>query len=275
MRPDSSAIAVPPFPPGIAWIGSEPAAVERICAGGPLVVHFVDVAHPSSVRTITYLRAWAERYGGLGLSVIGVNSPRFPFTADPAKLAAALERLEVGFPFAADPAYEAWHSYGCEGWPSLFLWGTGGALRWYHFGEGEYRATEEAIRDELEGAEDRLPEPMEPLRATDAPGAIVAVPSQEVFPGGSISEPWVAMADEPSLELDYAAGEAWASVDGIGSLTVSVDGARPSTVDVTAPGAYRLASHGHHEEHRLTLRASPGLDVYCVGFAAGVPRGAR
>ncbi len=270
MRPDSSGIAVPPFPPGIAWIGSEPAAVERICAAGPLIVHFVDVAHPSSVRTIPYLRAWAERYGELGLSVIGVNSPRFPFTADPAKLAAALERLEVGFPFASDSAYDAWHAYGCEGWPSLFLWSKGGALRWYHFGEGEYQATEDAIRDQLAAAETGMPEPMEPLRATDGPGAIVAVPSEEIFPGGSISEPWAPRPDEPPLELDYAAGEAWASVDGTGSLEVSVDGNPAVAIEVTAPGAYRLASHERHEEHRLRLAASPGLAVYCVGFAAGV-----
>ncbi len=255
----------------MAWIGSEPAAVERICAAGPLLVHFVDVAHLSSVRTIPYLRGWAERYGGLGLSVLGVNSPRFPFTADPGKLAAALELLEVGFPFASDPAYDAWHAYGCEGWPSLFLWGTGGGLRWYHFGEGEYAATEEAIRDELEGAEDGLPEPMDPLRSTDAPGAMVAVPSDEVFPGGSISEPWVAMADQPPLELDYAAGEAWATVDGKGSLRVSLDAGAPTEVEVIAPGAYRLAGHERHEAHRLSVAASPGLAVHCIGFAAGVP----
>ena len=157
--------------------------MERICAAGPLIVHFVDVAHPSSVRTIPYLRAWAERYGELGLSVIGVNSPRFPFTADPAKLAAALERLEVGFPFAADSAYDAWHAYGCEGWPSLFLWSKGGALRWYHFGEGEYGATEDAIRDQL------APPPRPACRSrwspagNRRPGAIVAVPSEEDLSG--------------------------------------------------------------------------------------------
>ena len=38
-----SDIAVPPFPPGTEWIGAEPGAVERICARGPLLVHFVDV----------------------------------------------------------------------------------------------------------------------------------------------------------------------------------------------------------------------------------------
>jgi hypothetical protein len=275
VRPKARDIAVPPFAPGIAWIGSEPKPVERICAQGPLVVHFVDVAHVSSVRTLPYLKAWAERYQPLGLSVIGVNSPRFPFTADPDRLRAALEPLGLdGVPFAVDDSYRLWHAYGCEGWPSLFLWGRGGALRWVHFGEGEYQATETAIREELEalhGAGAQLPDPMTPLRPSDAAGALVAPPSDEVFPGGSVSEPWLAAEGDPRLELDYSAGEAWASVDGRGSLGVSLDDRPEATVEVDAPGAHRLASHVRHESHHLSLRASPGLSVYSIGFGAGVP----
>ena len=270
MRPTAENIAVPPFPPDLAWIGPEPAPVERICARGPLLVHFVDVAHVSSVRTLPYVKAWGERYGDLGLTLICVNSPRFPFTADPDRLRAALARLELDIPVAADSGYAAWHAYGCKGWPSLFLWGRGGVLRWVHFGEGEYQGTETVIRDELAGAGD-LPEPLSPLRPTDAPDALVAVPSEEVFPGGSLSEPWVGADGEPPLDVEYAAGEAWAAIDGRGSLGVSLDGADELAIEVRAPGAYRLAVHPHHESHRLSLRASSGLSVYSVGFAAGLP----
>ncbi len=166
VRPQASDIAVPPFPPGTEWIGSEPGAVERICARGPLLVHFVDAAHLSSVRTLPYVGAWQDRYRDLGLTLVGVNSPRFPFTADPGKLAAALSRLGVGFPVAADSRYRIWHDYGCEGWPSLFLWGRGGALRWFHFGEGEYAATESAIQEELRALDPdlELADPLPALR---------------------------------------------------------------------------------------------------------------
>lgn len=273
VRPKAPDIAVPPFAPGVAWIGPAPAPVERICAHGPLLVHFVDVAHFSSVRTLPYLSAWAERYSELGLSLVGVNSPRFPFTADPARLRAALGQLDLELPFAVDSDYAVWHSYGCKGWPSLFLWGRGGPLRWFHFGEGEYQATEAVIREELEGLHGpdlKLPDPTAPLRSTDAPGALVARPSDEVFPGGSISEPWRVAREDPPLELDYSAGEAWVSVDGRGSLGVSLDGGSETTIGVAAPGAYRLAGHARHEAHRLSLRVSPGLSVYSIGFAAGV-----
>lgn len=275
MRPKAQGIAVPPIPPGTAWVGSEPPTVERTCARGPLIVHFVDVGHLSSVRTLPYLQAWTERYEHLGLSVIGVNSPRFPFTADAGKLRAALGRLGLGFPFAIDSRYRLWHAYGCEGWPSLFLWGRGGVLRWFHFGEGEYRATEEAIQQELARLrpDSELPEPMAPLRPTDAPGALVAAPSAELLPGGSVSEPWLVREDDPPLELDYAAGGAWATVDGRGRLSVSLDGGAETIVEVDAPGAYRLADRPQHESHHLSLRPSSGLSVYSIGFAPGMPGG--
>jgi len=273
VRPQAHDIAVPPFPPGTQWIGPEPGAVERICAGGPLLVHFVDAAHLSSVRTLPYLRAWEERYRDHGLTLVGVNSPRFPFTADAGKLAAALTRLGVSFPVAADFRYRIWHDYGCEGWPSLFLWGRGGALRWFHFGEGEYAATEEAIQEELRGLDPdlELPEPLPALRPSDAPSALVVPPSDEVFPGGSDSEPWRAREDDPPLELDYAAGGAWATIDGRGVLSASLDGGRELAIEVEAPGAYELATHERHEAHHLSLGATPGIRVYSIGFSAGVP----
>jgi hypothetical protein len=272
MRPQARDIAVPPFAPGTVWIGGEPPAVERICARGPLLVHFIDIAHFSSVRTLPYLTAWSERYGDDGLTVLAVDSPRFPFTADARKLAAAAERLGLGFPVASDPEYVAWHDYGCRGWPSLFLWGRGGALRWYHFGEGEYAATESAIQQELglsDGA--HLPEVLPPLRPTDGPGALVARPSEEVFPGGSVSRPWRGSDRGRAVELEYEAGGAWAAVDGRGLLRVSLDGAPATTIAAEAPGAYELAEHDRHGPHRLTLGASRDLAVYSVGFSAGLP----
>ena len=273
MRPEARDIAVPPFPPGTEWIGPDPGAVERICARGPLLVHFVDAGHLSSVRTLPYVRAWEERYRELGLTLVGVNSPRFPFTAEIPKLAAALTRLEVGFPVAADSGYGIWHDYGCEGWPSLFLWGRGGALRWFHFGEGEYTATEEAIQDELRGLDPalNLPQPVGALRPSDAAGALVARPSDELFPGGSESEPWRVRPEDPPLELDYSAGGAWATIDGRGLLRASLDRGPELTIEVEAPGTYELSAHERHEAHHLSLAPTPGMHVYSIAFAAGVP----
>jgi hypothetical protein len=266
-------IAVPPFSPRVPWLGGEPEPVERICARGPLLVHFIDAAHLSSVRTLPYLAAWSERYSPHGLTILAVNSPRFPFTGEEAKLATALERLGVELPVALDREYLAWHDYGCEGWPSLFLWGKGGALRWFHFGEGEYAGTEEAIQEELLDVSPalHLPEPLAALRPVDAPGALVARPTPELLPGGSTSEPWRPSAEENAFEFAYEAGGAWASVDGKGELQVVLDGGSPRTLAVDAPGAYELSAHERHERHRTSLTVTGDIAVYAITFAPGLP----
>jgi hypothetical protein len=263
VRPERLDIALPPFPPGIEWIRGEPSGVDRISAAGPLLVHFVDVAHHSSVRTIPYLRAWDERYAPHGLTTLGVNSPRFPFTGEPEKLAAAVARLEIRFPVACDAGHAIWNDYGCKGWPSLFLWGRGGALRWFHFGEGEYEATERAIQEALAENDPSLewPAPVRPVRASDAPGALVAPPTDEVIPKDPTAP----------IELDYAAGSAYAAVDGAGELRIRLDDDEQRVIEVTAPGAYELASHEKHESHHLAVEPSAGVTIWSISFGAGVP----
>jgi hypothetical protein len=273
VRPERLDIAAPPFPPSARWVVAEPPKIERLTAAGPVLVHFLDFAQLNSVRVQPYLNAWAARYRGAGLAVLGVHSPRFAFTADPAVLGAGLERLEVRHPVAADLDYAIWHDYGCEGWPSLFLWGRGGALRWFHFGEGEYEATERAIQDELRATNRArsLPPPMAPLRATDAPGATVIAPTEELLPGGSLREPWSTGAGRRAIELDYAAGGAFATLDGAGEVRIGLDGAEAGSVAVEVGGLHELASHERHESHRLWIEPTPGVRVWSVSFAAGVP----
>jgi hypothetical protein len=236
-----------------------------------VLVHFLDFAQLNSVRSLPYIVAWEERYRKAGLAVLGVHSPRSPLTADPGAMEGGLARLGVRHSVAADVDYAIWHDYGCEGWPSIFLWGRGGALRWFHFGEGAYRETELAIQEELGGADDSLPAPLAPLRPTDAPDAIVVAPTPELFPGGSLRKPWHPTAEEGALSLGYEAGGAFASADGDGWLEVNVDDDRPHAVRVHAPGLYELAGHPHHERHALRIEASPGVRLWSISFAPGVP----
>jgi hypothetical protein len=273
LKPPRTDIAVPPLPAAVTWIGDEPRAIERLTARGPALVQFIDVGHLSSVRTLPYLTAWHERYAPHGLSVIGVNSPRFPFTAEPAKLAAAARRLDLPFPLAADPEFAFWRDYRPPGWPSLFLWGRGGTLRWYHFGEGEYVATEEEIRAQLaaDGDDSGLPEPLAPLRPSDAPDARVLRPTAEVFPGGDAATPWRAGRSGPSLELAYEGAGAAATLDGEGELEFAIDDEPARRLAVSSPGLYELAASERHGSHRLRLTPSPGLELWCVSFAPGVP----
>jgi hypothetical protein len=247
--------------------------MAELTAAGPVLVQFIDFAQLNSVRALPYAIAWDDRYREAGLTTLGIHSPRFAFTAAPGALGPALERLGIHYPVADDSRHEIWHDYGCRGWPSLFLWGQGGALRWFHFGEGEYAATEAAIVEELVAiaAGFQAPPTFEPIRASDRPGALVSPPSEELFPGGSERLPWRPEKVGEALELSYAAGGVHASIDGEGELWVTLDGGEPRLVPVGGPGLYDLAVHDRHEDHELRIAADRGLELYSISFSAGVP----
>ncbi len=261
------------LPPRLRWLNvDKPPVLAELTAAGPVLVHFFDFAQLNSLRALPYALAWSERYRDAGLAMLGIHSPRFKFTSERDALGPALERLGVTHPVADDSRYAVWHDYGCRGWPSLFLWGQGGALRWVHFGEGEYEATEREIAAELAALDSGFdpPAPLDPLRPTDATGAMVVPPSEEVLPGGSLTEPLTGGPDGV-LELDYAAGGAHASVDGEGELRVTLDGGEPRPLAVEAPGLYDLELHPGHERHTLRLETGAGLELYSVSFSPGLP----
>jgi len=274
MRPERGDIAAPELPGRIRWLGSEQAPrMSELTATSPVLVHFFDFAQLNSVRALPYIKEWRRRYEPLGLQVLGIHSPRFRFTAEKDVVTHGVEALGIEHPVADDSGYAIWHDYGVKGWPSLFLWARGGALAWFHFGEGEYRATEETIQ-ELLRADDltvELPEPMRPIRPTDAPGALVATPSPEVFPGGGPGEPWEPDSAGDALEIAYEAGGAWIVAEGEGDIRAAIDHREAKSVSPQGGPLLQIAEHSRHEKHELRIEASPGVRVWAISFAPGLP----
>ena len=252
-----------------------------LAAKGPVLVHFFDFAQLNSVYSLPYVEEWHRRYEPLGLRVLGVQAPRFAFGADPDAVRHGLARLGLTFPVVIDDDRSLWNAYGCEGWPSLFLWGRGGRLKWFHFGEGDYRSSEEAIQDALAGppdrcssdeegaAEDRekaaaeappaMPEPMEPIRPADAEGALVVPPGAELMP--AVDRPWTIAENGDFIEIQYDGGGIHVTAEGEGEISLVLDGKVAGSVAIEGPGLYTLAEHDVHGTHRveMTLKGSPAI----------------
>jgi hypothetical protein len=272
VRPGREDIAIPPFPPGIAWIGADDPASERLTARAALLVHFFELGELSSIRTLPFVTALARAYAEDGLAVLGVHSPRSPLAAGDDALAAGIARLDLDFPVANDREHRIWNAYGCQGWPSTFLWGRGGTLRWVHFGEGAYGETERAVRAELaEIAAEELPEPLFEAAPQGRPPRI-GKPSAEVFPGGSHEVPWEPGEPGEPLEVEYAGAGAWAALDGEGTVAVAVDGEPTGTIDLDGPGLYELSGHPEHGIHEVRLELDGEVRVWSLAFAPGPAR---
>lgn len=246
--------------------------MERLATGGPVLVHFFEAAELAPVRTLPYVEAWFRRYSEAGLSVVGVHSPRYRFTTGAEALERAARTRSLGYPLVADDRHDIWSDHGCRGWPSLFLYGQGGALRWFHFGEGAYDDTEGAIRQELAeaGPLASLPEEVGFLREADRPDALLARPTPEVRPGPSSEEPWEATPQGDTLSLSYRAGGAHAILEGPGAAFVSIDEGPAAEIAVDAPGLYELAGHAEHGRHELVVRLEPGMRLWALQFSPGL-----
>ncbi|MGK2931478.1 MAG: redoxin domain-containing protein [Solirubrobacterales bacterium] len=240
-----------------------------LAAKGPVLVHFFDFSQLNSVRTLPYIEEWNRRYRDFGLRVIGVQAPRFPFGSDPAEVEAGLELLGVDFPVLVDDGLALWHMYGCEGWPSLFLWGRGGILRWFQFGEGDYRGTEVAIQESLLGpdAEPNFPEPMDPVRPSDAEGIEVIAPGAELIPIDG--RPWTP-TDGNVFDVEYEGGGVHATATGSGALVLAIDGEPAGQVEIDGAGLYTLAEHDRHGKHRIEIALDGDPGIWSVSFSPAV-----
>lgn len=87
-----------------------------------------------------------EHTWGEELVVIGVHSSKFVHEADPAALAAAVERDEVDHAVLDDPDLTTWDAYTARAWPTLVLVDPDGYVVAQYAGEGHVHAIDALIR---------------------------------------------------------------------------------------------------------------------------------
>jgi thiol-disulfide isomerase/thioredoxin len=140
--------ALPSFDGATGWLNSPPLATDG--TGGKVVLaSFWTYTCINWLRQLPYLRAWAGKYSGHGLVVIGVHTPEFPFEHNLDNVRRAVQNMRVDYPVAVDNEYAVWHAFDNYYWPALYFADARGRIRHHHFGEGEYRQSEMIIQQLL------------------------------------------------------------------------------------------------------------------------------
>jgi thiol-disulfide isomerase/thioredoxin len=104
------------------------------------------------LRTLPYVRAWADNYTDQGLTVIGVHTPEFDFEHDLDNVRRAVKDLRVDYPVAVDNDYAIWNAFGNRYWPAFYFVDAQGQIRHHRFGEGEYEQSEMILQQLLSEA---------------------------------------------------------------------------------------------------------------------------
>jgi len=223
------------------WLNAPPLTAAGL-GGNVVLVNFWTYTCINWLRQLPYVRAWAGKYGGRGLVVIGVHTPEFPFEHNVDNVRRAAADMGVTYPVAIDNDYAVWRAFANHYWPALYVADAEGRIRHHHFGEGEYRQSEMVIQQLLAEA-----------GSGDAGGGVVAPDA----PGAEAPADWDNLAS-PENYTGYDRTEHFASPGG------AVAG-RPHVYSAPAElgrNHWALSGDWTIGDQAATLNAAPGQIAY-------------
>jgi cytochrome c biogenesis protein CcdA/thiol-disulfide isomerase/thioredoxin len=240
--------------------------------GRVVLVDFWTYTCINCLRTLPYVKAWDARYRADGLSVIGIHTPEFPFERDAGNVAQAIRQDGIRYPVAQDNRLTVWNAFENQYWPAKYLIDARGHLRYVHFGEGDYGATERAIRRLLREAGRSTRAGTGARVRAIAPDA--AVTTRETYLGAERATGWVQDPIRPGGR-DFGALPAAIPQDGFAYGGIwKVAGSSAEAVRGAAAGVHfgarrvYLVLGGAHRDVRVLLDGRPipnadaGADVH-------------
>jgi thiol-disulfide isomerase/thioredoxin len=148
---------LPGFDRATGWLNSPPLSATDL-QGKVVLVDFWTYTCINWLRTLAYVRAWAEKYQDEGLVVIGVHTPEIPFERDVDNVRQAVKDMAVEYPVALDSDYAIWQAFANRFWPAVYIADAEGRIRHHQFGEGGYAECEMVIQRLLgESGRDTVP----------------------------------------------------------------------------------------------------------------------
>ncbi|WP_353193661.1 cytochrome c biogenesis protein DipZ [Pandoraea pnomenusa] len=142
---------LPSLDGAVQWLNSPPLTAQAL-RGKVVLVDFWTYSCINCLRTLPYVKAWAEKYRDQGLVVIGVHAPEFAFERDVGNVKKAVKDLGVDYPVAIDNNYAIWRGFNNQYWPAHYFVDAQGRVRYHHFGEGNYAESERVIQQLLREA---------------------------------------------------------------------------------------------------------------------------
>jgi thiol-disulfide isomerase/thioredoxin len=202
--------SLPSLAGAVEWLNSPPLTPDEL-KGKVVLVDFWTYSCINCLRSIPYVRAWADKYKDQGLVVIGVHAPEFAFEKNIGNVKQAAAKLKIDYPVAVDNDYAIWRAFNNEYWPADYFIDAKGQIRHHFVGEGDYAESEKVIQQLLaEAGKGNLPVDMVSVSATGAEAASDAadVRSPETYIGFARSEnfasPGGAVGDTPHV---YSTGD--------------------------------------------------------------------
>ncbi len=215
----------------VQWLNSKPLTPAEL-RGKVILVDFWTYSCINCIRTIPYVRAWAEKYRDQGLVVIGVHAPEFAFEKQIGNVEKAVRDFKITYPVAIDNNFAIWRAFSNSYWPAHYFIDAEGQIRYTHFGEGDYEGSERVIQDLLaeaagkKKAEDDLVKPN--AGGAEASPDLARLGSGETYVGYARAANFVSPeGDSANTSARYTVGNPGLNEWGLtGNWTVGAEEAR-------------------------------------------------
>jgi Thioredoxin like C-terminal domain/AhpC/TSA family len=263
---------LPGFEAAAGWLNSEALSADDL-RGKVVLADFCTYTCINWLRTLGYVRAWADKYEDRGLVVVGVHTPEFAFEADTENVVEAVKALNVEFPIALDPEYAVWEAFGNRYWPAVYIADAEGRIRHHQFGEGGYDECEQVIQELLR----------------EAGGDAVSDGLISVIPDGIETQADWGTVGSPETYVGYQQGRNFASPGGVtidetrtysvpdplglNSWALSGDWTVEGRAAVLGRAGGSIAYRFHARDVNLVLRSREGMPVPFRGLLDGEPPG--
>src|SRR4030088_1050688 len=110
------------------WLNSQPLTAAGL-RGKVVLIDFWTYSCINWLRSLPYVRAWADKYKDQGLVVIGVHTPEFSFEHNVDNVVLAANDMRVDYPVAIDNDYAIWNAFANHYWPALYFVDAMGRIR--------------------------------------------------------------------------------------------------------------------------------------------------
>jgi cytochrome c biogenesis protein CcdA/thiol-disulfide isomerase/thioredoxin len=231
---------LPDLSGAVQWFNSVPLNRDQL-KGHVVLVDFWTYSCINCLRTLPYIRAWADRYKDDGFIVLGVHTPEFAFEKDPDNVRRAIKELQIPYPVPLDNDYSIWKAFNNQFWPADYLVDATGHIRYHHFGEGKYDETETHIQELLKENNTKL---------TFNGGTQVSGAGTEAPPDSDV--------ESPETYVGYDRADSFLSPGGFvkdAAHTYTV----PQHLELNQWG---LSGNWTDQAHVATLNSTPGAIVF-------------
>ena len=128
-----------------AWLNTQPVTAGAL-QGRVVLVSFGTYTCINWIRSLPYVRAWADKYAGQGLAVIGVQTPEFEFEDDLDGVGSPSRLWTSAIPWPSTTTTPSGGRSTTTTGPLCTSSTRQGRIRHHRFGEGEYQESERVLQ---------------------------------------------------------------------------------------------------------------------------------